>query len=159
MRTPVLISACLAGLHTRYDGTSRPHPELDFLAKRAILVPVCPELLGGLGIPRPPCYFSGRDGVGVLAGAAVVVDANGVDRTPAFVSAAEEVARIVKLVQAALIVFKEGSPSCGLRRVDIDGIKQPGCGVVTAFLRASGIPIISEEDPLPPVFQRLMRYV
>lgn len=153
MSSRILLSACLAGLHTRYDGTSRPHLKLDILRIGNVLVPVCPEILGGLGIPRLPCRFSGGDGAAVLRGEAKIADAHGTDRTGCFVRAAEETARVVKLVSPDLIIFKEGSPSCGIRRVDIGGEKRPGCGVVTAILAESGIPIISEEDPLPETCQ------
>ncbi|MBI5568588.1 MAG: DUF523 domain-containing protein [Desulfomonile tiedjei] len=145
----VVISGCLAGLHVRYDSASRPHPALAELSARAILVPVCPEILGGLGIPRLRCRFFGGDGAAVLLGRAKVVDETGVDRTAAFLTGAEEVLRIVELVSPSLIVFKEGSPSCGLRRVDIAGTRQRGRGVVAARLKAYSIPMISEEDPLP----------
>jgi uncharacterized protein YbbK (DUF523 family) len=146
---PVVISACLAGLHTRYDGASRPHPALELLAEQAVLVPVCPEILGGLGIPRSACNFVGGDGQAVLEGTAHVVDRNGINCTQKFVRSAQEVQRIVELVRPRLIIFKEGSPSCGLRRVDIEGVKQQGCGVTTALLKRNGITIISEEDPFP----------
>jgi uncharacterized protein YbbK (DUF523 family) len=146
---PVMISACLAGLHTRYDGASRQHPSLELLAEKTVLVPVCPEILGGLGIPRSACNFVGGDGQAVLDGTARVVDRNGIDCTQTFVRSAQEVQRIVELVRPRLIIFKEGSPSCGLRRVDIEGVRQQGCGVTTALLKRNGIATISEEDPFP----------
>jgi uncharacterized protein YbbK (DUF523 family) len=79
------------------------------------------------------------------------MDRNGIDRTPAFIRAAEEVRLIVELVGARLVVFKEGSPSCGVRRVDIEGVKRQGCGVVTAFLMKAGYAVISDEDPVPEI--------
>lgn len=145
----IIISACLAGLHTRYDATAKPHPRLMELANLATLVPVCPEILGGLGIPRSPCYFVGGDGAAVLEGRARLIDKIGVDRTSFFLRAANETRRVVELVSPTLIIFKEGSPSCGIRRVDIEGSRQNGCGVVTAVLRDLDIAIMSEEDSLP----------
>jgi uncharacterized protein YbbK (DUF523 family) len=149
----IVLSACLAGLRTRYDGSSRPHPLLEALRAKAVLVPVCPEILGGLGIPRLPCRFSGGDGAAVLRGEASIIDTNGTDRTVSFVRGAEETARVVALISPDLIIFKEGSPSCGIRRVDIEGKKQQGSGVATALLARSGIALISEEDPLPEANQ------
>jgi uncharacterized protein YbbK (DUF523 family) len=119
------------------------------LRTRGVLVPVCPEVLGGLGIPRLPCRFSGGDGVAVLRGQANLIDAQGTDRTFSFLRGAEETVRVVELVSPNLIIFKEGSPSCGLRRVDIEGTKQPGCGVATALLGRTRFPMISEEEALP----------
>ncbi len=148
MREPIIISACLAGLRTRYDGGASPHPELANLGAQCILVPVCPEVLGGLGIPRPSCYFVGGDGVRVVKGTARVMDRTGRDCTSHFLRGAEEVERVVRLVEPRFIVFKEGSPSCGLRRVDIEGTRQPGCGVTVAMLKRYCIPILTDEDSI-----------
>jgi uncharacterized protein YbbK (DUF523 family) len=104
-----------------------------------------------MGIPRPACWFSGGDGDAVLRGEARIIDTKGTDRTFSFLRGAEETARVVELISPDLIVFKEGSPSCGIRIVDIDGKKQQGCGVATALVARSGIPMISEQDPLPEV--------
>ena len=153
MPNRIVLSACLAGLRTRYDGSSRPHPLLEALRAKGVLVPVCPEILGGLGIPRLPCRFSGGDGAAVLRGEASIIDTNGTDRTFSFLRGAEETARVVELISPDLIIFKEGSPSCGIRRVDIEGNEQQGCGVATALVARSGIPMISEEDPLPEARQ------
>jgi uncharacterized protein YbbK (DUF523 family) len=153
MAIRIVLSACLAGLNTRYDGSSRPHPKLNELRGGSVLVPVCPEILGGLGIPRFPCRFSGGDGAAVLRGEATITDTHGTDRTASFLRGAEETLRIVELVSPDLIIFKEGSPSCGIRRVDIGGEKRRGCGVVTAMVGGRGVRIISEEDPLPEAYQ------
>jgi uncharacterized protein YbbK (DUF523 family) len=115
------------------------------------MVPVCPEILGGMGIPRPRCRFEGGDGEKTLRGLARVVDADGHDRTSSFLKGAEEVRRIVELIGPHLVLFKEGSPSCGLRRVDVEGRKRPGRGVTTALLMDLGIPVITEDDPVPGV--------
>jgi uncharacterized protein YbbK (DUF523 family) len=155
MNPRILISGCLAGLRVRYNGVSMPHPSLEDLAKRAVLIPCCPEILGGLGVPRARCRFVGGDGRAVLNGAAWVYDDQGNDRTAAFLRGAEEVLHLCRLVQPDLIIFKEGSPSCGLHRVDIEGTKQQGCGVSTAMLEFLGIPIITEEDPLPAVLEQI----
>jgi uncharacterized protein YbbK (DUF523 family) len=126
---------------------------LDALRAGNVLVPVCPEILGGLGIPRLPCRFSGGDGAAVLRGEARILDTHGTDQTSWFLRGAEQTARVVELISPDLIIFKEGSPSCGIRRVDIGGEKRPGCGLVTAVVAERGIPIISEEDPLPETCQ------
>ena len=66
----ILVSACLLGCPCRYDGASKPHPEVLALAERHALVPVCPEQLGGLPTPRPPAERRG-DRVMTEAGADV----------------------------------------------------------------------------------------
>ncbi|MDE5879263.1 MAG: DUF523 domain-containing protein, partial [Desulfovibrio sp.] len=50
-----VVSGCLAGLCCRYDGGSNPCPEVVRLVKAGLAVPVCPESLSGLPVPRPPC--------------------------------------------------------------------------------------------------------
>ncbi|MEJ2717538.1 MAG: DUF523 domain-containing protein, partial [Deltaproteobacteria bacterium] len=141
--------ACLAGVRSRYDGHSCPHRCLEAIARLGVVIPVCPEILGGMGIPRPRCRFLGGDGEEVLAGMARVIDLHGRDRTPLFLRGARETMRIVETVSPDLILFKEGSPSCGVRRVDVEGRKAEGRGVTTALLLRAGIPIISEDDSWP----------
>jgi len=149
MNSRIIISGCLAGLRVRYNGESRPHPLLEELAGSTVLVPCCPEILGGLGVPRSRCRFVGGDGRAVLNGAARVIDSLGNDMTEAFLRGAEQVVHVCRLVRADLIIFKEGSPSCGVHRVDIEGRKHQGAGVTTAMLEFLGISIITEENPLP----------
>lgn len=50
----ILVSACLLGCACRYDGQSKPNPLAQELARRGLVVPVCPEQLGGLPTPRKP---------------------------------------------------------------------------------------------------------
>ncbi|MBU0704573.1 MAG: DUF523 domain-containing protein, partial [Chloroflexi bacterium] len=57
-----LVSACLLGFPCAYDGSGRLEAELLALAARGWVVPICPEVAGGLGIPRPPAEIVGRDG-------------------------------------------------------------------------------------------------
>jgi uncharacterized protein YbbK (DUF523 family) len=147
--TKVLMSACLAGLRTRYDGAPAPHPRLDDLVSRGIVIPVCPELLGGLGIPRAPCHFAGGDGNAVLSGHARVVDRTGLDRTAHFLRGAQDTLVLLDLVRPDFIIFKDGSPSCGVHRVDVQGTKMTGCGVTSALLKMRDLTLLSEEDPLP----------
>lgn len=88
----------------------------------------------------------------VLEREARVFDSHGIDRTKAFLRGAWETFRIAEMLLPDVIIFKEGSPSCGTRRVDIDGTAQPGCGVTAALLKRTRIPIIAEDDPLQEIF-------
>jgi uncharacterized protein YbbK (DUF523 family) len=148
---PVLVSACLLGLPVRYNGCGLEFPHVTALAEKVCLVPVCPEILGGLGIPRAACRFQGGDGRTVLAGKAKIVNTRGEDKTTAFVQGAEHTAHIFKLVSASFAVFKEGSPSCGVHRVDIEGIKQPGTGVTAALLQDKGCTLLTELNDLTDI--------
>ncbi len=126
-----LVSACLLGLRTRYDGASKAVPWLERKAKH--LVPVCPEQLGGLPTPRPPAEIVGGDGLAVLEGQARVINAQGEDVTSAFVRGAEEVLRLAKLLKPTGIILKARSPSCGL---------SPKIGVCAALLRLYGFSLL-----------------
>lgn len=145
MHTPILVSACLCGVPCRYDGTAAPHPVLLEWHAKGLVIPVCPEALGGLATPRPPCeILDGR-----------VVDATGRDLTAFFTRGARETLRIAEEHGALTAVLKERSPSCGSRVIydgTFSGRKVAGQGVTTALLRVNGIIIFSEEDlpPLPP---------
>ncbi len=135
---PVLISACILGLRTRYDG-SGAYDEAALNDAGTCLVPVCPEQLGGLPTPRKPAFIEGGTGEDVLRGRAVVVDTDGKDVTAAYVRGAEEVARIARITGARRAVLKEKSPSCGVGLIYRGARLCPGMGVTAALLRAEGI--------------------
>ena len=142
----IIVSACLIGLHTRYDGDDNLVIAIRELVERGEAIPVCPEQLGGLPTPRPPADFVGGDGEAVLAGNARVVSESGDDATAQFVRGAEEALDLARAVGATRAILKERSPSCGCRSVTIDGELRPGMGVAAALLARNGISIESEED-------------
>ena len=84
-----LVSACLLGCPTAYDGDARPQEKLISLAARGRVVLICPEVAGGLGIPRQPAEIVDGDGNDVLDGRARVVTVDGEDVTEAFLRGAE----------------------------------------------------------------------
>lgn len=132
--TPCLVSACLAGLCTRYDGQSKPDPSCSHRLAGYHWIPVCPEQLGGLPTPRPAAKLIGGDGHAVLAGTAQVVDTTGNDQTAAFVRGATMVLAIAQAQNITRCFLKSGSPSCGL---------SPVLGVTAALLRTHGIDIVA----------------
>jgi len=141
-----LVSACLLGLKCRYDAHHRLSEEIvRILRSGAVLVPVCPEQLGGLPTPRPKNRIEGGDGGDVLRGRAFVLDENGKDRTENFVRGANETLRLAKLLGASVAYLKTGSPSCGSKRTDEDGRVSEIEGVTTALLKEAGIRIVPIE--------------
>ncbi len=118
------------------------------LLEHEILIPVCPEQLGGLPTPRESSEIIG-DGYMVLDGKAKVVTFSGKDVTSNFVRGAEETLRIAKLYGITSAIFKQGSPSCGNGKV-YDGTFSKrlvsGDGVTTALLKRNAIKIVSEEE-------------
>ena len=147
---PVLVSACLLGIHCRYDASTNPATQLEPMAAAERLVPVCPEQLGGLSTPRPPAHFEGGDGDDVLDGRARVVTDAGVDVTQQYLRGANEALRLAQQFGVRRAILKERSPSCGCSRVTRDGSLQAGSGVTAALLRRSGIAVESLDPPKQP---------
>ncbi len=147
--TPVLVSACLLGIECRYDGgTKLSQKVLDFL-EDSIVIPVCPENLGGLERPRPASELYGCTGKDVLEGRGQVIDKDGKDLTDHFVTGARGVLEMARKSGARLAILKERSPSCGVRSIyngTFQGNTAPGMGVTAAILSMNGIELMNEEE-------------
>lgn len=134
-----IVSACLCGINCKYSGGSNFNTKIykEMLAGK--LLPVCPELLGGLGIPRIPCE--------IIEGK--VIDKDGNDVTENFVKGAEKTLEIAKIVGAERAILKQRSPSCGSGKI-YDGTfcsrLIEGYGITAKVLKDSGIEVISEEE-------------
>ena len=133
----ILVSACLLGEKCRYDGGGKPDGELMNALKGHKIVPVCPEKLGGLPIPRPPAEIKGGR----------VVSRTGADVTEEFRRGAARVLEIAKGTGCTLAVLKERSPSCGRGKVydgTFSGILIEGDGVTARLLMENGVRVIGE---------------
>ena len=73
----ILISACLIGQNVRYDETNKLDTKLKELTDRGLAKAICPEILGGLTIPRNPAEIRGGDGFDVLENKAEIIDIQG----------------------------------------------------------------------------------
>lgn len=136
-----LISACLLGTPCRYDGQAKPVPtHIKALMEAHTLIPVCPEILGGLPTPRTPAERQG----------ARVVTRAGEDVTEAYLRGAREVLRLCRLFRADGVILRDKSPACGTRGI-YDGsfcrVLTVGEGVTAELLRREGIAVFSEEGP------------
>lgn len=135
----VLVSACLLGDAVRYDGASKrvQHEVLARWLDEGRVVRVCPELAGGLSVPRPPAERRG----------AQVVTNHGVDVTAEFSRGAEAALRLCREHGITVAVLKENSPSCGSAFIN-DGTfsktRIAGAGLTTDLLRANGVQVFSE---------------
>lgn len=137
--SPVLVSACLLGIRTRYDGAHCRREEVLCLLENCHFVPVCPEQMGGLPTPRRPAEIKAGDGRDVLEGGACILRSDGLDVTENFLRGARMVAELAELTDARRALFKEGSPSCGVTEVRRDGEPAAGCGLTTALLQRKGL--------------------
>jgi uncharacterized protein YbbK (DUF523 family) len=143
----ILISACLVNIHCRYDGASKHRSEFDSALKTGRFLPLCPEVAGGLGVPREPCEIVGGDGEDVLSGKAVVRARSGRDLTAEYIRGAEAVLAIAIRHGVTVAVLKQRSPSCGVGQLkSLAKEINPGFGVAAALLRRHGIEVISDEE-------------
>lgn len=141
-----LVSACLLGVCCKYDGKHNYHPGAE--ARGQNLCPVCPEQMGGLPTPRMVAEISGGDGFDVLDGRAGVVSKDGGEITGFFLRGAAQVLYLAGFFKVKKAIFKEGSPSCGVRYIKDGSFKntlRPGPGVTTALLLRNGIVVLSEK--------------
>ena len=137
----ILVSGCLYGWHVRYDGVDTPSTDDRFLKwkEEGILVPVCPEVFGGLETPRPD---SQRQGDKVMA-------CTGEDVTEEYMKGAYEALRLAKENDVVCCIMKEDSPSCGSKFI-FDGTftdtKIPGVGCAVELLKDAGFKIFDEDE-------------
>ena len=136
-----MISACLLGEPVRYDGRSCPliHPDLETLKKYADLIPFCPEVAGGLAIPRPPAEIRKNR----------IVTREKQDVTAAFERGANLALDQVLQLEISLALLKEKSPSCGVNQIydgTFSGQLIPGKGATAKKLEKAGVETFSEDD-------------
>ena len=135
----LLISACLMGIKCRYDGKQKKIPELDRLMESYVLIPVCPEVLGGLPTPRVPSERRGE----------AVVTRDGQDVTENYRQGARESLRICQMTHTDCALLKERSPSCGFGSIydgTFTGTLCPGDGVCAALLKQHGVRVYGESQ-------------
>jgi len=132
-------------MRSRFDGESRPHPDLIAELQGQAFLAVCPEQLGGLPTPRPACDLVGGDGEAVLDGTARVVNRDGDDVTAHFRRGAEEVLQLARTFHATEAYLKSKSPSCGCGTIHVDGRPTAGFGVCAALLKRNGV-VLHEVD-------------
>ena len=145
----ILVSACLLGRPVRYDGTGRRSDDTLFRRwqDEGRLVPFCPEVGGGLPVPRPPAEIVGGLGGDVLDGRARVLTRDGADVTSHFVTGAGLALERACAYDVRVAILKKGSPSCGSLEIfdgTFTGRRIPGEGVTTALLERHGISVFAE---------------
>jgi uncharacterized protein YbbK (DUF523 family) len=136
----VAVSACLLGVRCRYDGQDRQNDAAveRFVAGADVeILPVCPEVLAELGVPRPPMTLS--------ADGKRVIDEKGRDVTQTVDAGARLAELYVEKAGATRALLKERSPSCGVNQVHTEQGVVSGQGRFAARLKRRGLPIVSEE--------------
>lgn len=137
MKERILVSACLLGVNCRYNGTGQEMEAVTALMEDYELIPVCPEVFGGLSTPREPAEQ--KDGR--------VIARDGRDVTEQFARGAEEALKLAKLYGCRCAVLKERSPSCGYGEIYDGSFGKklvPGNGIAAGLLAEHGIRVLGE---------------
>lgn len=135
----IICSACLLGYNCRYDGQSKPDKKVLDLMPEKVLIPVCPEQLGGLDTPRTPSEVQGDQ----------VVNQAGENLTKQFERGAGKTLKLAELMGCKKAILKQRSPSCGNGlRYDgtFSGKVIEGDGITARLLKDNGIEVVTEED-------------
>ena len=137
----ILVSACLLGENCKYSGGNNLNPELIRLLSGHEVIPVCPEVLGGLPVPRVPAEIV--DGT--------VMNREGASVDEAFRKGAERALEIAEKEQPDCIVLQPRSPSCGAKEIydgSFSGKKIPGMGIFAKLAHENGFCVMDAEDVL-----------
>ncbi len=137
----IAISACLLGEPCRYDGASKPCKHVIAFAEQHEVLPICPEVAGGLPTPRTPSEIITE------GGSAQVVTQDGRDLTEHFFLGAKNCLEAMRDFGCELAVLKSKSPSCGSGFVydgSFTGKLTKGWGIAAETIRNAGIPVIDE---------------
>lgn len=135
----ILVSACLLGIKCRYDGSCVVDKNIEKLRELHNLVPICPEIYGGLKTPREPSEILGDK----------VITKSGKDVTANYNAGAQEILKLAKFFDCQYAVLKERSPSCGHNKIydgTFSGTLIEGDGIAAKILIDNGIPVLGESQ-------------
>lgn len=146
------MSACLVGAKVRYDGADNWCDNMVFCKwlVEGRIVMVCPEVVSGCLIPRPPVEIVGRGGgAGVFKGTSRVLTKDDVDISNMFISGAKNALDLVLQENIRIAILKSKSPSCGSSKIYDGSFSNSiidGDGVTVSLLRQKGIEVYNEEE-------------
>ncbi len=135
----ILVSSCLLGEPVRYDGKSQGKEEIIRLKKLFELIPFCPEVAGGLLIPRSPAEIVNKR----------VINSNGQDVTDEYERGADLALKTCLNLGIKKAILKSRSPSCGMGQIYDGSFSRTlihGNGVAAKKLLDHGISVYSEEN-------------
>ena len=133
----ILVSACLLGRNCKYNGGNNHCPAVIEYVKGHEVIPVCPEVLAGLGTPRIP--------IEIVSGEVMTKDGRSVDK-----ALRQAVAQILlENPDADCAILKSRSPTCGVKQVydgTFSGVLRDGSGILAQALKDAGINVIDSEE-------------
>ncbi len=133
----LLISACLCGEKCRYDGRDNLLKNFEVITQNFLIIPVCPEVLGGLETPRSPSEISGGR----------VITRCGKDVTDEYMRGAHLALKAALESKAQYALMKAKSPSCGCGKIydgTFSGTLTVGDGITVRLLKENGIRVFDE---------------
>ena len=139
MKKNILVSACLLGQSCRYDGKSKPCERVIALKDTYNLIPICPEVMGGLPTPRTPSEICGE----------LVLMKDGRNVTENYNRGAQKALEIARENACTVAILKEKSPSCGSGLIHnglFDGGLIEGDGITAKLLKSQGIRVLGESE-------------
>jgi len=137
----ILISACLLGERVRFDGNTKKvdAPILDQWQAEGRLLILCPEVAGGLSVPRPPAEIQGSN----------IINKLGENMNQYFTQGAQKALSLCQKHHIRMAILKEGSPSCGVTQIN-DGsfshTKTNGQGMTAKLLHKHDIQVFNEHQ-------------
>ena len=137
----ILVSACLLGENCKYSGGNNRNERVLEYVKGLEVIPICPEVMGGLSTPRPPAEIV--DGV--------VINKEGVNVDMQYRLGAQRALEIALREGAEAAILQSRSPSCGVREIydgTFSGTRIPGMGVTARLLKEHGIRVLDAGELL-----------
>lgn len=139
MKEKILVSACLLGVDCKYNGGNNYNDKVIEYLKDKEVIPICPEIMGGLSTPRPPSERVEDK----------VINNQNIDVTQEYIKGAEQALKLAKLFNVKKALLKAKSPSCGNGKIydgTFTGTLIEGKGLTTELLEANDIKVITEQD-------------
>lgn len=135
----IMVSACLLGENCKYSGGNNYNEKVIDFIKGHTVIPICPEVMGGLSIPRS----AGE----IVNGVVRTKDGKSIDDE--YHKGANIALNIARKEQPDLIVLQSRSPSCGVKQIydgSFTGKKIQGHGVFASLAIKEGFNVIDVED-------------
>ncbi|MGM0597090.1 MAG: phosphoribosylglycinamide formyltransferase [Myxococcota bacterium] len=137
-RKKVAVSACGLGIPCRYDGLSKSCPEVLKQVQEKMVLPICPEVMAGLFIPRKKMEFIKGDGCRVWSESDGLQDCDGKNMNKAMIRGVQKLLVVLNQAKVNKIFLKSKSPSCSLSKVYRNGVLVSGKGVAGCKLEKEG---------------------
>ena len=135
----IMVSACLLGENCKYSGGNNSNEKVLAYVAGHEVIPVCPEVMGGLPTPRVPAE--------IVQG--VVINREGVNVDREYRLGAQKALQIAKEKQIDLTILQSRSPSCGVKEIydgTFSGKRIPGQGVTAKLLSDNGFAVMDAEE-------------